>query len=169
MFIARTVGNLTMGFARTVENLMVFFFKSQIPGGSPGGGMIAVGIDSYIIPEQIRRYPVECRLNTIFISLINISHILYFFWVFQIILSWVLYVSTSLITLCLASHCYFQWELVYIMPWCQNHLQPSNICWQVVKWWVYLWHCLCWLHLCLVLLYLEYLQRFIHLASNIVW
>ena len=25
------------------------FFKSQIPGGSPGGGMIAVGIDSYII------------------------------------------------------------------------------------------------------------------------
>jgi hypothetical protein len=34
---ARTVGNLTMGFARTVGNLTVFFFKSQIPGGSPGG------------------------------------------------------------------------------------------------------------------------------------
>ena len=48
MFFARTVGNLTMGFARTVENLTVFFFKSQIPGGSPGGGTIAVGIDSYI-------------------------------------------------------------------------------------------------------------------------
>ena len=38
-----------MGFARTVGNLTIFFLKSQIPGDSPGGGMIAVGIDSYII------------------------------------------------------------------------------------------------------------------------
>jgi hypothetical protein len=40
-----------MGFARTIGNLTVFFLKSQIPGGSPGG-MIAVGIDSYITQER---------------------------------------------------------------------------------------------------------------------
>ena len=45
---ARTAGNLTMVFARTVGNLTKFLLKSQIPGGSPGGGMIAVGIDWYI-------------------------------------------------------------------------------------------------------------------------
>jgi hypothetical protein len=29
-----------------------YFFKSQIPRGLPGGGMIAVGFDSYIIARQ---------------------------------------------------------------------------------------------------------------------
>ena len=47
---ARTLGNLTMVFTRTVGNLTKIFSKSQIPGGSPGGGMIAVGTDWYIIP-----------------------------------------------------------------------------------------------------------------------
>ena len=40
-----------MGFARTIGNLTVFFLKSQIPRGSPGGDDPAVGIDSYITQE----------------------------------------------------------------------------------------------------------------------
>jgi hypothetical protein len=42
---ARTEGNLTTVFARTVGNLTNFPPKSQIPGDSSGGEMIAVEID----------------------------------------------------------------------------------------------------------------------------
>ena len=35
---ARAEGHLTMFFARTLGNLTKNFSKSQIPGGSPGGG-----------------------------------------------------------------------------------------------------------------------------------
>ena len=44
------MGHLTVFFARTAGHLTKDFQKSQMPGGLPGGGgMIAVGIDSYIM------------------------------------------------------------------------------------------------------------------------
>ena len=43
------MGHLTVFFARTAGHLTKDFQKSQMPRGLPGGGgMIAVGIDSYI-------------------------------------------------------------------------------------------------------------------------
>ena len=50
MPFACTVGVLMLVLHHNVENLKNFFFQKSNPGGSPGGGgMIAVGIDSYII------------------------------------------------------------------------------------------------------------------------
>ena len=45
VFCAHIVGHLTVFSARIVGNLTKILQKSQIPRGSPGGGMIAVGID----------------------------------------------------------------------------------------------------------------------------
>ena len=45
------MGHLTVFFARTAGHLTKDFQKSQMPGGLPGEGMIAVGIDSYIRPQ----------------------------------------------------------------------------------------------------------------------
>ena len=44
-FQARPVGHLTVQLARIVGHLIRNFEKSQMPGGLPGGGMIALGID----------------------------------------------------------------------------------------------------------------------------
>ena len=56
--------NLTMVFARTVGNLTKIFLKSQIPEGSPGGGMIAVGIDLYMIIAYCLRFKCVKILST---------------------------------------------------------------------------------------------------------
>ena len=61
-----------MGFARTVRNLTVFFLKCQIPGGSPGGGMIAVGLDSYIIRQYILQAVVASDVNKLSIQFHNL-------------------------------------------------------------------------------------------------
>ena len=42
-------GHLTVVSACSGGHLTNYFFKSQIPRGLPGGGLIAVGFDSYII------------------------------------------------------------------------------------------------------------------------
>ena len=41
-------GHLTVVYACSGGHLTNYFFKSQIPRGLPGGGLIAVGFDSYI-------------------------------------------------------------------------------------------------------------------------
>ena len=41
-------GHLTVVSACSGGHLTNYFFKSQIPWGLPGGGLIAIGFDSYI-------------------------------------------------------------------------------------------------------------------------
>jgi hypothetical protein len=61
-------------------HLTNYFFKSQIPRGLPGGGgLIAVGFDSYIREVKIPRFRCTCTGSMILVSNIFVDACLYLY------------------------------------------------------------------------------------------
>ena len=53
------VGNLNGILAGVGENLNNDFQKSQMPGGLPGGGMLKLRFDRYIMSEYLQGYETK--------------------------------------------------------------------------------------------------------------